>query len=176
MSVCVCVWSIGRMMLPGESQNNWSTLSQWRAVHHKPQMDWPGMEPDLPMWRAPRKTTWTMERPKTCVVSLSGSGYTQVANFFNEKISKFVKAESFLGCWKAIRFWRNIVALCQSYNSRKISSHLKEPVLFEQSSYLGDFRESGRISGPNEALDLRTPAHLERKSHYRRLVHGVEDY
>jgi len=58
----------------------------------------------------------------------------------------------------------------------QISSHLKEPALFEQSSYLGDFRESGRISGPNEALDLRTPAHLEHKSHYRRLVHGVEDY
>ena len=58
----------------------------------------------------------------------------------------------------------------------QVSSHLKEPVLFEQSSYLGDFRESERISGPNEALDIRTRAHLEHKSHYRKLVHGDEDY
>jgi hypothetical protein len=36
----------------GKTDNSEKNLSQSHFVHHKPNMDWPGIEPGPPQWKA----------------------------------------------------------------------------------------------------------------------------
>jgi hypothetical protein len=75
-------------------QSSWKNLSQCHFVHHKSQMDWPGIEPEPPRWETSGCESWLLTLKKA--YSLSCSENTVRGKIFGPK------SEEVTGDWRKL--------------------------------------------------------------------------